>query len=60
MKLNDYVSNQLILSQYQIKKNKKLSKEIKNDKTYNSFRHLNHNKFNSFETLKNEEHLLND
>ena len=60
MKLNDYVNNQLILSKYQIKKNKKISREFKRAKVYNSFRQVKHNKFNSFETLKNEEHLLND
>ena len=60
MKLNDYVTNQLILSNYQIRKNKKISREFKRAKVYNSFRQVKHNKFNSFETLKNEENLLND
>ena len=59
MKLNKYINTQLILSQNQINKNKKYSNDYIREKTYNSFKQSKNNIFNSFETLKNEESILN-
>ena len=60
MKLTDYISNQLILSHNQIRKNKKISKEYIRDKNFTSFKNHKNNQINSFETLKNEEIMRND
>ena len=59
MKSNNYILNQLIISQNQINKNKKYSNAYIKERAYNSF-NQSKNHFNSFETLKNEEHHLND
>ena len=60
MKLSDYISNQLIISQKQIRKNKKYSQAYIRERTYNPIKISKNNPFNSFAALKNEENLLND
>ena len=59
MKSNNYILSQLIISQNQINKNRKYSNAYIKERAYNSFNHSS-NPINSFETLKNEEHHLND
>ena len=59
MKSNNYIMSQLIISQNQINKNKKYSNAYIKERAYNSFNHSK-NPFNSFETLKTEEHHLNN
>ena len=61
MKLTNYVSNQLKLTQNQINKNKKFSQEYIRDKIYNPITHPKSSIYNSFDTLKKEDkNVLSD
>ena len=55
MKLTNYVSNQLMLTQNQINKNKKFSQEYIREKIYNPITHPKSSIYNSFDTLKKED-----
>lgn len=61
MKLTNYVSNQLMLTQNQINKNKKFSQEYIREKIYNPITHPKSSIYNSFDTLKKEDkNVLSD
>ena len=58
MKWNNYLFTQLIFTQNQIKKNKKLSREYIRERNYKSFNKKSLNPLDSFEILKKEENVL--
>ena len=58
MKWNNYLFTQLIFTQNQIKKNKKLSREYIRERNYKSFNKKSLNPMDSFEILKKEENVL--
>ncbi len=58
MKWNNYLFTQLIFTQNQIKKNKKLSREYIRERNYKSFNKKSLNPLDSFEILKKEKNVL--
>ena len=61
MNIRNYISSQLLLTNNQIKKNKKYSKGYIKDKTYDSITHPKTSQYSSFDaSKKDEKNMLND